>query len=372
MKKKRLLSLLAAVALVCGLVGCQADTDTGQVDTEQTVQETQQTTEATAEQTEHIKDISETLGVDTALKVQVTKDNSNIIVDEEKRELYYFFKDNEIVDLSTVEIPAYITELYICPLKKDYHFRELKGLNSEQADNGVLRMYITGGEIKDVSFLNNANNLIGVVFISCTIENDFSLSDYENIQYVNLTSCKIDNLSFLDEMPQLEILRLDDMPINDISPIFKIKNLDYLYLTNCQTINVPNETNLLNTWDSLLEVDFSNSIISDFSFLTGIPIHELKLSGTYGSNYDTMKGLDIGVLWLNGNNLTDISFLVQNKIGTLLLEENNISDWSPLLEVESLVWCWTFDNPVIMPDNKEEFEKKGITLADSNQWAYPY
>ncbi len=36
MRKKRYLSLLVAAVLVCGLVGCQADVDTEQVDTKQT------------------------------------------------------------------------------------------------------------------------------------------------------------------------------------------------------------------------------------------------------------------------------------------------------------------------------------------------
>ncbi len=47
MRNKRFLSLLVAAVLVCGLVGCQADVDTGQGDTEQTVQEIQQSTTTT-------------------------------------------------------------------------------------------------------------------------------------------------------------------------------------------------------------------------------------------------------------------------------------------------------------------------------------
>ncbi len=47
-----LTAVLMTAVLVCGLVGCQADVDTGQADTEQTVQETQQTTETTTKHTE--------------------------------------------------------------------------------------------------------------------------------------------------------------------------------------------------------------------------------------------------------------------------------------------------------------------------------
>lgn len=73
MKKKRLLSLLAAVALVCGLVGCQADTDTGQADTEQTIQETQQTTETTAKQAEQLIDEIETTSAETTQSIAETQ-----------------------------------------------------------------------------------------------------------------------------------------------------------------------------------------------------------------------------------------------------------------------------------------------------------
>ncbi len=55
-----LTAVLAAAVLVCSLVGCQADVDTGQADTEQTVQETQQTTKTKAEQTEQLIDEIET------------------------------------------------------------------------------------------------------------------------------------------------------------------------------------------------------------------------------------------------------------------------------------------------------------------------
>ena len=73
MRKKQFLSLLAAVALVCGLVGCQADVDTTQTDTEQAVQETQQTTETTAVQTKQLINEIKTTSVQTTKNVVETQ-----------------------------------------------------------------------------------------------------------------------------------------------------------------------------------------------------------------------------------------------------------------------------------------------------------
>lgn len=62
MPLKKSLAVLAAVALVFGMAGCQQNDDvsTGQTDTEQTVQEAQQTTETTTEQTEQTVENEET------------------------------------------------------------------------------------------------------------------------------------------------------------------------------------------------------------------------------------------------------------------------------------------------------------------------
>lgn len=75
--KKSGFSLLAAVALVCGLVGCQADTDTGQVDTGQTVQESQQidTTSTTKQATEQTSKIIKTTA-ETTSSIFVTEEVS--------------------------------------------------------------------------------------------------------------------------------------------------------------------------------------------------------------------------------------------------------------------------------------------------------
>ncbi|MDE6596347.1 MAG: hypothetical protein K2K44_10110, partial [Oscillospiraceae bacterium] len=97
-----------------------------------------------------------------------------------------------------------------------------------------------------------------------------------------------------------------------------------------------------------------------------------KLSNTWGSNYSTLNGLNVRAMFLDENEIDNIEFLIGNEVHTLLLNDNNIYDWSPLLSVDGLRWCWTFNNPIIMPDYKEAFEEKEIVLADSTDYAYPY
>ena len=79
--KKLFSSFFTAVFVVVGLGGCQADTDTRQVDTEQTVQETQQITETTADQAEQIIDEIETISAETTsdllIETETEKNNSN-------------------------------------------------------------------------------------------------------------------------------------------------------------------------------------------------------------------------------------------------------------------------------------------------------
>lgn len=120
----------------------------------------------------------------------------------------------------------------------------------------------------------------------------------------------------------------------------------------------------------IYKIDLSKSIVKDFSPLASVYINELDLSNTYGSDFNTMKELNVGTIWLEGNKIDDIGFLEDNTVHTLFLNDNNIIDWTPLLNVEGLAWCWTFDNPIIMPDNKEQFVNKGIQIADSNRYAY--
>ena len=75
MRKKRFLALLVAIALTCGLVGCQADIDTRQSVAEQVVQESQQidTTSTVKQATEQMSKIIE----------MTTEITSSIIVTEE-------------------------------------------------------------------------------------------------------------------------------------------------------------------------------------------------------------------------------------------------------------------------------------------------
>ena len=188
--------------------------------------------------------------------------------------------------------------------------------------------------------------------------------------------CKIDNIDFLSSMSKLETICFENTPIEYIPNLVLDEKDDFhsisLYFVNCGEIDICGLSGLADYKGLIYKIDLSESIVKDFSPLSLIYVDKFDLSNTYGSNYSTMKGLKAGTVWLEGNKIYDIGFLEGNTVNTLFLNDNNIADWSPLLNVEELVWCWTFNNPIIMPDNKEQFANKGIQIADSNQYAYPY
>lgn len=361
--------ILCAIAILAMLSGCKQNTE--QI-TETSIAET--TAEITT--TKVTTETSIEMSVETA---SVAKDN--IIFDEDNKTLYYFFKDGETVDLSSIEDINKVTRIKIEPLEEDYRFENIICSNSDTNFDGIEDLYISRGYFNDVSFLKSFGNLQYINFTSCKLKNTSAIGDITSITAISAKDCTIDNIDFLSKINVKDIY-FENTPVEKIPNLKILADPDatyvydndcYVYLKNCGTIDISGLSELENFGMSVYRIDLSGSIVKDFSPLAELShIHELNLSNTNGSDYSTLKGVSANTIWLDNCNLSDISFLSQNKIGTLFLEENNISDWSPLLDVEGLLWCWTFDNPVIMPDNIEEFKEKEIFLADSNKWAYPY
>ena len=168
MRKKRFLSLLAAAALICSLVGCQADT-------EQTVQETQRTTETT-EQTEQTVENVETSETETSAKKVViagqefSPDETTVIIKAAK----------DGVDISNISLLENLQYLELLNIEEGYSY--VTGFTCISEMENLEELYIKGVDIK---------------------------SDFKNIQY-----CQ-----------NLKKLYLDLTPIDDISCI---KNLTHL------------------------------------------------------------------------------------------------------------------------------------------------
>lgn len=318
MKRKRFLALLAAAVMTFGLTGCQNN-----VNAEQTVQESRQTT-TVSEQTSGEIESSETVTTQAEIEVsdEPKEDNS------ESSMIYY---ENETVDFSTIEIP---------------------------------------------------DDILYIKFESCSLKNSSDIGKFKSLRRFSAYNCEIDDISFLSDLPNLRLIDFENTPVEKI-PNLKIladpdatyvyDNSCNVYFKNCGTIDISGLSELDNFGVEVYRIDLSGSIIEDFSPLADMNIIvELKLSNTCGSNYSTLNGLNVCAMFLDENEIENIDFLIGNKIHTLLLNDNNISDWSPLLNVDGLRWCWTFNNPIIMPDNKEDFGEKEIVLADSTDYAYPY
>lgn len=355
--KKRLLSLLAAAAVAAALSGCQA------ADTGQEVQ--------TRELAETV--VSETSQVPETIAA-VNTDNVNIIVDRENENLYYFFKDGETIDLSAIDNLDGIKSIKIMPLESDYIFDKIIDIEKGKNTDEINEIFISGGILNDVSFLKSFENLERISFNSCSIKNASAVGEMASVISFSATDCKIDNIDFLNNMGKLETIYFESTPVGCVPDLALDEKEDFysisLYFINCGEIDISGLVGLEDYNGLIYKIDLSKSIVKDFSPLASVYINELDLSNTYGSDFNTMKELNVGTIWLEGNKIDDIGFLEDNTVHTLFLNDNNIIDWTPLLNVEGLAWCWTFDNPIIMPDNKEQFVNKGIQIADSNRYAY--
>ncbi len=246
----------------------------------------------------------------------------------------YTFSDGETVDLSSLPVPDHreLKEYLEITLKliPESSGSRLKGIvctgDPEFLEN-VKTLYITNGNISDMSFMENLDYLSMAYFIRCRL-NDVSAPKL---------SLWLDRITF-EECGEV-----------DVSFIPEIAEKKYP-----------------------IEIFLDGNIIRDLSPLAPLNIQKLGLSDTEGSDYSTIKGFVARYIMLDGNNITDLSFLKENRIGTLELGNNNISDWSALLDIDGLVFVWTHDNPVTIPENREEYDKKGITIADTTDYAYPY
>lgn len=309
MYRKRFWAIPAAVGIVLGLTSCQSN-----VNVEQAIQESQQT----SLETEIFETV--TTQAETEVSDESKEDNSESLI-------YY---ENETIDFSTIEIP---------------------------------------------------DNILRIELESCILKNGSNIGSFKSLQGFSAHNCEIDDISFLSDLPNLRAIDFENTPVERI-PNLKIladpdatnvyDNSCDIYFKNCGNLDISGLSELENFGVEVYRIDLSGSIIDDFSPLAGMKIVELKLSNTCGSNYSTLNGLNVRAMFLDENEIENIDFLIGNEVHTLLLNDNNIYDWSPLLSVDGLAWCWTFNNPVIMPDNKESFKEKEIVLADSTDYAYPY
>lgn len=145
MLKKKILTLLAAVSLACSLVGCQSDTDTGQVGTEQNNQQT---------------NIVQSLST----KAKSNKDNdkkeetTEIKTIEPPEDGWTLEQLNEVLYLNgqKIELP-----LMFSSLKEGYEVRNRNYNNKDSLDYNIVggELYYNNELLAVVSFYELANDL---------------------------------------------------------------------------------------------------------------------------------------------------------------------------------------------------------------------
>ncbi len=194
MRKKWFLSLLAAVALTCGLVGCQADVDTGQVDTEQTVQETQQTTIAMTGQTEQVNQKSHPM-VTTSFTKPVA--------------------DQTIKNIETpMSIAATINESTDTAASREYEF----DLNTYLKNNEKCNLYSLRDELFFLSDEQYVTYIKAWIFI-------------DNFEYFNIPNTNESPTHFLDENGNINDCYITYE--NDMAHIYK-----YMYISTYQSFYI--------------------------------------------------------------------------------------------------------------------------------------
>ena len=231
MRKKRLLSLLAAAVLICGLVGCQADVDTGKVDTEQTVQETQQTTETTTNQTEQLIDEIETISAETTsdllIETETEKNNSNDRVFTIDSDVYPLDSE-EITIMIDTSMYAYGNFQYSCiDLENLKNYSNLKKLNISSYNDAEVYYPISLINCESIAGLNNLEEItLGMV----KFDDDW-LTNINSLKKLNIEWCER-NWEFLHNLPQVETLILYRCDITELDFINDMKSLSELSLTN--------------------------------------------------------------------------------------------------------------------------------------------
>ena len=176
MKKKRLLSLLAAVALVCGLVGCQADTDTGQADVS-TGQEQISVENSTI--IPKVKD--DETKVETTSVPQNAEINIETLAEGEERDykIEDILKNDLEIDGIPISIPCTLNEL-LETLGDDYSVKKSDIKDSFDGEANIKSKYFTGDSIV-VDLYYNDENSYGSIHALAT---NTKKADYDTINVI--------------------------------------------------------------------------------------------------------------------------------------------------------------------------------------------
>lgn len=235
MPLRKFLAVIAAVALVFGMVGCQQNDDVsaGQTDTEQTVQEVQQTIETTTGQTEQTVENVETSETETSAESEDNAAETVIIAGQE-------FSVDDIaitikattdgVDISEITSIKKLQNLELLNAEEGYSY--VTGFDSISEMESLEELYVKGVHIKsdfeNIQYCQNLKKL----YLDLTPINDIScienLTCLEEIYICNSSISDITPLSALKNLKKVSIIETN---ISDLSPLEHLDNLEYIYIS---------------------------------------------------------------------------------------------------------------------------------------------
>lgn len=213
-------------------------------------------------------------------------------------------------------------------------------VNLERELGGVELFVSSDENIKSSLKLNktvivdNKNNVIGFNLNYCGLEDLKPLQKFKNLEYLYLSNNEIVDINIIKSFKKLKILSLSSNKIEDIGAINHLKKIEELYLDN-NKINIIPELYLPKL--NLLFI-YSNEI-EDIDNLRNLSeIHFLNISQNKIKKIDTLKKFQkLEYLSASKNDITDISPLIEfRQLNTLDLSSNKIDNLMYLSNFESI------------------------------------
>ena len=167
------------------------------------------------------------------------------------------------------------------------------------------------------------------------------LKDLEELEF-NGDDYDVEDLEGLEHAENLRIIRGTDVNIKSLKPIAKLKKLEDIMFWDSTIGEFPDK---LET-PSLLDVEISNSNITDASFLAGTPAKYVTLRENKISSIDFAKTMkNLRSLDLFDNNVSDLSPIEDMEtIDFINFENNKLTDISVISTLTGLTSAILSDN----------------------------
>ena len=196
----------------------------------------------------------------------------------------------------------------------------------------LTRLDAGNNQIRDLTGLEHATNLIGLALPRNEIQDLSPLAELLNLDTLHLWSNPISNLSPLGNLIQVRRLGLDNCRISDVIPLANLTGLTFLSLPHNQIQDITVLANLT----QLTELHLHGNRIVDISSLMNLT--QLKVLGLHYNRIEDITPLanltQLTELYLNNNRIIDVSSLANlANLMNLEIAGNSVRDFSPLLEL---------------------------------------